>query len=258
MLEHCFGLKGKIAMVTGASRGIGGAIAEGLAEAGADVVLVGRDVAKLSETAARIEKSGQKALVTSADIADQEAVAQAVGKAIARFGRIDVLVNGAGVSGPLKLFSDYSDNEWRAVFDTNMNGTLNCTRHVADHMIKAGGGGKIIHIASVLGTIASYYTCAYSMTKAALIQMTRNLALELARHKIHVNAIAPGAFETEMLQAQIADPKAREVLIRNIPFRRLGTPKEVIGLAVLLASPAASYITGSVFVIDGGFASSKS
>ena len=124
-----------------------------------------------------------------------------------------------------------------------MHGTVSVTRHVAEHMIK-NGGGKIINIASVLGTIGTYYTCVYSMTKAAIIQMTRNLALEWARYHINVNAIAPGAFDTDMIKSQLALPKAKEALLKNIPLRRFGNPDDIVGLAILLASPAAAYITG--------------
>jgi NAD(P)-dependent dehydrogenase (short-subunit alcohol dehydrogenase family) len=256
MIEKYFGLHEKVALVTGASRGLGKAIAKGMAEAGADVIVVSRDVARLQETAAEIERLGRKVLLAKADIGKGDEVKEAVNNGIDRFKKIDILINNAGISGPAKLFSDYSDQEWREVIQTNIQGTFNCTKQVGSSMIKAGSG-RIINIASVLGTIGSYYSSAYSITKAAIIQMTRNLALEWARYNIHVNTIAPGAFDTDMIQAQLTHPKSKDALLRQIPLRRLGTPSEIVGLAILLASPASSYITGSVFSIDGGFASSK-
>lgn len=256
MIAKYFSLKNNVAMVTGASRGLGRAIAVGMAEANADVVLVGRDSTKLLETAMAIRKIGREALVAKADITDSKAVKDVVKKTVTHFGKISILVNNAGISGPMKRFNDYSDEEWMAVLETNLHGTLNCTRNVAAHMIQSGGG-KIINVASVLGTIGTYYSCAYSMTKAAIIQMTRNLALEWARFNIHVNAIAPGAFDTDMIKSQLALPNAKEALLKGIPFRRFGMPNEIAGMAILLASPAASYITGGLFPIDGGFAISK-
>ncbi|MDO9515169.1 MAG: SDR family NAD(P)-dependent oxidoreductase [Syntrophales bacterium] len=256
MIDKYFGLHGKVAMVTGASRGLGRAIAIGMAEAGADVIAVSRDVKRLEQTADEIKSLGKKALVVKVDIENTDEVKEAVDKGLNRFGKIDVLINNAGISGPMKLFSDLTDQEWMEILSTNLQGTIHCTRHVSSHMIKEGSG-RIVNIASVLGTIGSYYSSVYSMTKAAIIQMTRNLALEWARHNINVNTIAPGVFDTDMIQAQLQFPKAQEALIRNIPLRRFGTPSEIVGLAILLASPASSYITGSVFPIDGGFASSK-
>jgi len=256
MIDKYFGLHGKTAMVTGASRGLGRAIAIGMAEAGADVIAVSRDMQRLAETADGIRSLGREALVVQADIGNADEVKETVDRGVDRFGKIDILINNAGISGPMKLFSDLTDQEWLEVLNTNLQGTFNCTRHVSSHMIQQKSG-KVVNVASVLGTIGSYYSSVYSMTKAAIIQMTRNLALEWARHNITVNTIAPGVFDTDMIQAQLQFPKAKEALIRNIPLRRFGTPGEIVGLAILLSSPASSYITGSVFPIDGGFASSK-
>lgn len=256
MLDRYFSLKGKVAMVTGASRGLGKAMALGMAEAGADVILVSRNETLMNETALQINKLGQKALVTTADIVDSHDVKKAVNKGIEHFSSIDILVNNAGLSGAIKLFSDYTDLDYTEIVSTNMHGTVSVTRHVAEHMIK-NGGGKIINIASVLGTIGTYYTCVYSMTKAAIIQLTRNLALEWARYHINVNTIAPGAFDTDMIKTQLDFPNAREALLKSIPLRRFGIPDDIVGLAILLASPAAAYITGALLPIDGGFAISK-
>lgn len=194
--------------------------------------------------------------MVKADIGKEEEVKEAVTKGIDQFGRIDILINNAGISGPPKLFMDLTVQEWMEIVNTNLHGTFHCTKQVGSFMLKAGGG-RIVNIASVLGMIGSYYSSAYSLTKAAIIQMTRNLALEWARYNIHVNTIAPGAFDTDMIRSQITHPKAKEALLRQIPLRRFGTPSEIVGLAILLASPASSYITGSIFSIDGGFASSK-
>ena len=256
MLDRYFSLKGKVVMVTGASRGLGNAMALGMAEAGADVILVSRNEALLNETALQINELGRKALVTTADIVDSKDVKNVVTKGIEHFGSIDILINNAGISGAIKLFSDYTDHEYAEIVNTNMLGTATATRYVAEHMIKSGGG-KIVNIASVLGTIGTYYSCVYSMTKAAIIQMTRNLALEWARYNINVNTIAPGAFDTDMIKTQLDFPNAKEALLKNIPLRRFGLPDDIVGLAILLASPAAAYITGALFPIDGGFAISK-
>ncbi len=256
MIEIYFGLQGKVALVTGASRGLGKAMALGLAEAGADLIAVGRNEFHLKETEEEIKKLGRKVLIVKADIGKESEVEEAVNMGLDCFRKIDILINNAGIAGPAKLFSDFTDQEWMEVIRTNLHGTFNCTKRVSSSMIRVGYG-RIVNIASVLGTIGSYYSSAYSITKAAVIQMTRNLALEWARYNIHVNTIAPGAFETDMIQAQIALPKAKEALLRQIPLRRLGTPSEIVGLAILLTSPASSYITGSIFSIDGGFASSK-
>jgi len=256
MLDRYFSLKGKVAMVTGASRGLGKAMALGMAEAGADVILVSRNEVLMNETALQINELGRKALVTTADIMDPQEIKDVVNKGIEHFGSIDILINNAGISGTIKLFSQYTDSEYAEIVNTNMLGTVNSTRHVAEHMIK-NGGGKIINIASVLGTIGTYYSCIYSMTKAAIIQMTKNLALEWARYHININTIAPGAFDTDMIKSQLALPNAKEALLKNIPLRRFGIPDDIVGLAILLASPAAAYITGALFPIDGGFAISK-
>ena len=256
MLDRYFSLKGKVAMVTGASRGLGKAMALGMAEAGADVILVSRNEVLMNETALQINELGRKALVTTADIMDPQEIKDVVNKGIEHFGSIDILINNAGISGTIKLFSQYTDPEYAEIVNTNMLGTVNSTRHVAEHMIK-NGGGKIINIASVLGTIGTYYSCIYSMTKAAIIQMTKNLALEWARYHININTIAPGAFDTDMIKSQLALPNAKEALLKNIPLRRFGIPDDIVGLAILLASPAAEYITGALFPIDGGFAISK-
>lgn len=256
MIEKYFGLQEQVALVTGASRGLGKAIAIGLAEAGADVIAIGRNEVHLQETKEEIEEIGRKVLIVKTDIGKASEVEAAINKGLGRFRKIDILINNAGIAGPAKLFSDFTDQEWMDVIQTNLHGTFNCTKQVSSSMIQEGYG-RIVNIASVLGTIGSYYSSAYSITKAAVIQMTRNLALEWARYNIHVNTIAPGAFETDMIQTQIAHPKAKEALLRQIPLRRLGTPSEIVGLAILLASPASSYITGSIFSIDGGFASSK-
>jgi len=256
MIKKYFSLEGKVALVTGASRGLGRALSIGMAEAGADVIAVSRTRVQLEETKAEIEKLGKKVLLAQADISREEEVKEAVTKGIDHFQRIDILINNAGVSGPPKLFSDLTDQEWMEVVNTNLQGTFYCIKQIGSFMRKTGSG-RIVNIASVLGTIGSYYSSAYSVTKAAIIQMTRNLALEWARYNIHVNTIAPGALDTDMIQSQLTHPKAKESLLRQIPLRRLGNPSEIVGLAILLASPASSYITGSVFPIDGGFASSK-
>ncbi len=243
-------LDGRLALVTGASRGLGRAIALALAEAGADLALVARTRADLEATAAAVAALGRRALVLPADVADPAAVERAVGDALAAFGQIDVLVNNSGIA-TVKPLVELSVEEWRAVLDTNLAGAFYCCRAVAPGMI-ARRQGKVINVASVLGLQGLPGYAAYSASKGGLIALTRTLAVEWARHNIQVNCVAPGWFLTPMNAHAFADPKLRERLLRDVPARRPGQPEELGPLVVYLASAASDFMTGEVVVIDGG------
>ena len=251
-----FGLENRVALVTGASRGLGRNICTAFSEAGADIIAVSRNEELLDSLCEEIRGRGRKALSVPADIGKAGDVRDMVEKGINEFGRIDILINNAGVSGPLKLFKDIEEPEWMDVFGTNLNGTLLCTKYVGQEMIQRKGG-NIINISSVLGTIGTYFTCPYSIAKAGIIQFTRSIALEWARYNIRVNCISPGMLETDMMQRTLSDEKMTAVLLKNTPLRKVGQTEDVVGAAIFLASEASGHITGENVSIDGGFAMSK-
>jgi 2-dehydro-3-deoxy-D-gluconate 5-dehydrogenase len=255
-MKHRFLLTEKVALVTGATGGLGKAIAIGLAGTGANVIAVGRNKTILDEVINDIRDLDKKALGICADISNVNNVKEMVRTSIGEFGQIDILVNCAGISGPMKLFKDYEESEWLDIFKTNLNGTLLCTKYVGEVMIKKKKG-KIINMASVLGTIGTYFTAPYGITKAGIIQFTKNIALEWSRFNILVNSISPGMFETEMVKNILGDPKATEVIIQGTPLRKIGKPDDIVGLVIFLASDASNHITGQNICIDGGFSMSK-
>ncbi len=254
-LVSLFSLEGKVAFVTGASRGLGRAISLALARAGADLVLVSRDEAMLGETRDQVEACGRRAVTWLADVGNAEAVDAAVNCAIGEYGRIDILVNNAGICTLAPLI-DVTDADWEATIRTNLQGAFLCARRVGREMI-ARRSGCIINVTSVLGQIAAPLVAVYGVTKSGLIQFTRSLAYEWARYGIRVNAIAPGAFETDMQKEQLAVPERRERLVKGTPMRRIGQPDEIAGLVIFLASKASDYVTGQTIAIDGGFGFSK-
>jgi 2-dehydro-3-deoxy-D-gluconate 5-dehydrogenase len=249
-----FRLDGKVALVTGASRGLGKAMALGLAGAGSDVALAGRDRATLEPVAQEIERSlGRKALPVALDVARLDAIPEAVDTVLASFGRIDILINNAGMN-IRKPTLDYTPDDWDAVLDTNLKGCFFLTQQVARGMIEAGGG-KILNIGSMTAFLGIPTVPAYTATKAALQQLTRMLAVEWAEHNIQVNAIAPGWISTDLTAPLKTDPELepryRWVLSRT-PVGRFGEPHELVGAAVFLCSRAADFITGQVLAVDGG------
>jgi 2-deoxy-D-gluconate 3-dehydrogenase len=243
-------LAGRVAVVSGASRGLGRAMAVALAQAGADVALAARSKPDLEETARQVQATGQRALVMPTDVTSYTEVEVLMTRAREELGRLDVLVNNAGVAR-VKPLIEWTPEEWRALVDVNLLSVLNGCRAAAPHLI-AQRAGKVINVASMLAAVGLAGYSVYAATKGAIIAFTRTLGVEWARHNIQVNAIAPGWFDTEMSapawqQAGIADR-----LIRDIPARRIGRPEEVGPLAVYLASAASDFMTGQTIFLDGG------
>jgi 3-oxoacyl-[acyl-carrier protein] reductase len=242
-------LHGKFAIVTGAAAGIGRAIAEALAEAGAAVAIA--DVKGAAEAAAAMRGAGRHAVAVAADVAKEEDCARIIAEAAEALGRVDILVNNAGIA-VLRPFLEVPLAEFERVLRVNVTGALLCAQHAARRMIAQGGGGRIVNIASISGQRAGTGRTAYGTSKAALIQLTRQMALELAPHGITANAIAPGPVETDMVRTAHT-PEQRAAYGRLVPLGRYGTPQEVAAAAVYLASDEAAYVTGHVLDIDGGF-----
>lgn len=251
-MSDLFDLKGKTALVTGASRGLGRAMALALAEAGCDVALNARTADALQETDQQIRKLGRKTLLVPGDVSDEAQVKEIVDSVQKAFGRIDVFINNAGIWKGSYLVR-LNKEDWDDVLRVNLTGAFLFVRAVGKVMLKQKAG-KIINMASISGFKASPQSLAYAATKAALIQMTKVIAMELGPAGVTVNALAPGFFETDMTK-RYREPNAKEQLdayIARIPLRRCGQPKDLSGLVVFLASKASDYITGQTIVIDGG------
>ncbi|MBI2400222.1 MAG: glucose 1-dehydrogenase [Deltaproteobacteria bacterium] len=249
-MKDLFSLEGKAAFVTGGGSGLGQAIAVGLASAGAYVAVSGRDSGKLDETVSMITKAGGKAASVPMDILDTDSVNDAVSRTVEEYGHIDILVNSAGVH--LKKDTlEVTDEEWSRVIETNLTGSFRVCRAVGTQM-KVQGRGKIINIASLGSFVALKDAAAYTSSKAGLILLTKNLAVELAPFNIQVNAIAPGVFRTA-LNAKVLVGERLERILSNTPMKRLGTPGELAGTAVYLSSKASDFVTGAVIPVDGGF-----
>ena len=244
-------LTGTVALVTGASRGLGRAFALALAEAGADLVLAARSVDDLRLTAEAAAKHGVRAEAFRADMREARDIEALVEGAIRAFGRIDVLVNNAGISGAEKPVLDLERREWEDALAVNLLAPALLARAVARGMVERRQG-RIINVASIAGLAPVSRLGPYCVSKAALIQLTRVMALELARHNVQVNALCPGYFRTPMNETFFATPKGQAVVQHAIPMQRLGDPKELAPMVVFLASEASSFMTGSVVVVDGG------
>ena len=238
-------LSGKNVLVTGSTRGIGRAIAETLAKAGARVAVVGRDLKKAQEAATAIGNGSQG---FACDVTDTTAVTKLVADVEAAFGSIDVLVNNAGITRD-NLVMRLKDDDWDAVINANLRGAFAAIRAVSRGMMKRRSG-RIINISSIIGIIGNKGQANYAASKAGLIALTKSVAKELGSRNILVNAVAPGFIETEMTAAMT--PEAREGLGKQIALERLGTPQDVAATVAFLASDLSSYITGQVLVVDGG------
>lgn len=240
-----------MAVVTGGGRGLGAACAWSLAEAGAHVALLARSADQVEATAAEIEETlGRKVLAVPCDVSDEVSVDEAAALVLATFGRVDVLVNNAGIA-PMSPLLDLDLPELRRVLDVNVIGSFLCVRAFGAHMV-AQQKGAIVNVASVAGIGGESELTAYCASKGALIAFTKALAVEWARHHITVNAIAPGFFRTDLTKHALDDIKIGPKIVEQIPLRRVGQPEELGPLVVYLASDAAAFMTGSVLVIDGG------
>ena len=241
-------LANQIAVVTGAGRGIGRAIALKFAGAGADVVCVSRTAENSEKVAGEIRALGRKAWAHAVDVADPKAVAEAGEKILGEATRVDVLVNNAGITRD-GLIMRMSEQDWDTVLNTNLRGAFSFTKAFSRAFIKQRSG-RIINVASVIGLIGNAGQCNYAASKAALIGFTKSVARELASRGITVNALAPGFIETDMTAA--LDEKMREELLKRIPLNRLGKADDIADAALFLAGPAAGYVTGQVLTVDGG------
>jgi len=243
-------LDGRAAIVTGASRGLGRAMALALAGAGADVALAARSVAELEETARAIKKLGRRALVVPTDVTVYSQVEALVERAAQTLGRLDIVVNNSGIAAVIPL-AEMPPEDFRRTVEVNLVGVFNGCRAAAGRLI-AQKSGKIINLASMLGASGLPGYAAYSASKGGVIALTRALAVEWARYNIQVNAMAPGWFVTDMNSQAFDDPKVRERLLRDVPARRTGRLEEIGPLVVYLASPASDYMTGQTVFLDGG------
>ncbi len=245
-----FDLNGKVALVTGAHRGLGFAIGKGLAQAGATVVLNGRQPEPLAAAAKTLADAGLRASTAVFDVTDAPAVGRAVAGILESYGRLDVLVNNAGIQRRNPLV-DFTRKDWDDIIATNLTAPFLVSQAVLPAMI-VRKAGKIIHIASLLSDLARPTIVPYTAAKGGVRQLTRGMAVELAPHGIQVNAIAPGYFATEMNRALLDNAEFNAWVCKRTPAGRWGEPDEIAGLAVFLASPASNYMTGQMLVIDGG------
>jgi len=247
-------LTGKSAVVVGGTSGMGSAIAHGLAEAGADVVPTSRRIEQVNATANEIEERGRQSLRVASDVLDRVSLETVLQESVKAFGKVDILVNCAGRTKRAPTI-DFPDDDWDAIIETNLTGTLRACQVFGRHMLEREYG-RIINIASLSTFVALLEVAAYSASKAAVASLTKSLALEWSPRGVNVNAIAPGVFETSLNTHLLhGTPRGNEFKMRT-PMRRFGKVEELAGAAVFLASDAASFITGEVLVVDGGFLAS--
>jgi NAD(P)-dependent dehydrogenase (short-subunit alcohol dehydrogenase family) len=245
-----FDVRDRLALVTGASSGLGENFARVLAREGAVVAVAARRMERLERLVREIEKDGGKAFAVPLDVASRESVVRALELVAKQAGAPDIVINNAGIAHARPSL-DLTEEEWRGVLDTNLDGAWRVAQESAKAMIAAGKGGSIVNIASVLGLRVAGSLLAYAAAKAALVQVTKALALEWARHRIRVNAIAPGYIETDINRG-FFQTDAGQAMVKRVPQRRIGQPSDLDGALLLLASDASSYMTGSVVVVDGG------
>ncbi|MBW7453153.1 SDR family NAD(P)-dependent oxidoreductase [Paenibacillus sepulcri] len=245
-----FQLEGKKAIVTGAGRGIGRALAVGLAEAGADVALIARTPEDLKRTAKIIESLGRRALTLPVDLKDQSGLREAVREAEAWAGKIDILINNAGMNIRTPAL-EVTEDEWDTIMQTNLKSAFFLSQMIGEHM-KAAGGGSIVNISSVAGHVALRTGVVYGSTKAALIQMTKILALEWGKYGIRINAIGPWYFKTPLTEKILSDEVFLQDVLSRTPMKRIGELPDLVGPAVFLVSDAAAYMTGQTLYVDGG------
>jgi NAD(P)-dependent dehydrogenase (short-subunit alcohol dehydrogenase family) len=247
-------LRGKVAVVVGATSGLGRAIAIGLAEAGADVVPTGRRKPELEEVCARIEAAGSATLRQTTDVARRASLDALRDAALARFGRVDILVNAAGKTARRPTV-EVGEEEWQSILDINLTGMLRACQsfHAA---LRDSGRGRVLNLASLASFAGFLEVTAYGVSKAGVIALTRQLAVEWAKDSITVNALVPGVFPTELNEKLLQGTERGRELLQRTPMRRFGKPEELSGAAVFLASDAAGFITGQCLAVDGGFLAS--
>ncbi|MDF2921804.1 MAG: 2-deoxy-D-gluconate 3-dehydrogenase [Paenibacillaceae bacterium] len=245
-----FQLEGKTAVVTGAGRGIGRALAVGLAEAGADVAIVARTEGDLLEVAGEIRETGRKAYICRADVTNRSQVEAALAEVVSQAGQLDILVNNAGMNIRTPAL-DVTDEEWDTIVQTNLKSAFLMSQCAGRHM-KEAGGGRIINVASVAGHMALRTGVVYGSTKAAMIQMTKILALEWGKHNILVNAIGPWYFRTPLTEKLLQNDEFVAEVLSRTPLKRIGDLRDLVGPVVFLSSEAANYITGQTLFVDGG------
>ncbi len=242
-----FRLDGKVALVTGASRGLGAGIADALKEAGATVVGTSREQDSADQVAERLGS-----VPVTMDVSDVASVREGVDRVASELGRLDILVNNAGLNIPQGVF-DVDEASWDAVLDTNLKGTFFCAQAAARHMADGGEGGRIINVASQAGVVGIEERSAYGTSKAGAILLTKVLAIELAPYGITANAVAPTFIATELTRSTLENPAWRERIISRIPLGRVGEAEDVAAATVYLASPAAAMVTGHTLLVDGGW-----
>lgn len=254
MARSCLDLAGKVAVVFGASSGLGKTISLGLAEHGADVVPTARRADLVADACEQVKALGRQTLTATADVGDRNSIRLLRDSVLAKFGRVDILVNAAGRTFRKPTVA-VDDADWSALFETNLTGVLHTCQEFYEPL-RASGAGRVIIIASLGSFVAFHEVAAYCASKAAVLSLTKSLACEWARDGICVNSIAPGVFPTELnAHLLMGTDRGREILQRT-PMKRFGDPKELIGAAVLLASDGASFMTGACLVVDGGYLAS--
>lgn len=250
-MRSLFNLSGQVALVTGAAQGLGRAIAEALGAHGASVVLADRDAAGCERAAGALREQGIDCLGLACDVGQREAVEQLFGAAIGWRGRVDTLVCNAGVQGPAGPLAEAGDDDWQRVFDINLRGAARLANLVAPGMGRQGGGA-IILMASIAALRGNRAIGLYGMSKAAVTQLARNLAVEWGAQGVRANAIAPGLIRTPLADTMLANETFMQRRLAMTPLGRVGEPHEIAGVAVMLAAPAGAFITGQTLVVDGG------
>ena len=254
VVENITNLTGSVAVVIGGSSGLGRAIAAGLARSGAKVAPAGRRMNLIEEVCAEIDEAGGETFAQAVDVASRASIDALRDAVLDRFGRVNILVNAAGMTAR-KPTGEVAEEDWSAIIDTNLTGMLRACQSFYEPL-RAAGGGRIVNVASLSSFVAFHEVAAYGVSKAGVVALTRSLGAEWARDGINTNALVPGVFRTA-LNARLLDAteRGRELLTRT-PMRRFGEAEELVGAAVFLASPAASFITGQTLVVDGGFLAS--